>query len=50
MVVFTGMLMENFMADSLPFGMTELTQVTAAKIHADVVDLFQLLSDEEARL
>ena len=48
--MFTGLSMENFTADSLPFGMTELTKASIATIHADSVDLFQLVSVEKAGL
>ena len=47
---FTWLSMENVIADSLPFGVTELTQVSTAKIHLDAVDLFNLVIGEEARL
>ena len=42
--------MENIVTDRLPLGMTNLTLVSNAKIHADIVDLLQLVFVEKAGL
>ena len=41
--VYSELSMENIMADSRPFGMAELAQVSTVKIHADAIDCFSWL-------
>ena len=46
--MFTWLSLENFLADCLSFWMADLAQVSAAKIHAKAINVFQLVGVEEA--
>ena len=48
LVMFAGVSMENFSTDSLSFWVTDLAQVSIAKIHASTINALQLIGVEKS--
>ena len=46
--MFTWFSLKNFLADNPSFWMAYLAQVSAAKIHANAINAFQLVGVEES--
>ena len=48
LVVFAGVAVKDVSADGLAFWMADLTEESVAKIHANAINVFQLIGVEES--